>query len=198
VRYCLLAAPPRPGIPPLQLVGEEFGTMAVYECVPDARRAYVVPNASVVPDVNTQLARLFDSSFEAESTVMLERTPPDAAGSPGAPGPASARITYDAEHEVAIEAVAGIGGGYLVLLDSFDRSWRVDVDGQRAPLVRANALYRAVRLPPGRHLVRFVYRPIELYACATISGLTALALVLLSLAYTRPRAVSAVPATDPL
>ena len=74
--------------------------MAVYECVADARRADVVAQASVVPEVMTQLDRLFDESFDAESTVMLERPAPDAAGSPGPPSPASARITTDQDKEV--------------------------------------------------------------------------------------------------
>ena len=42
VRYCLLSSPPHPGAAPLQRVGEQFGPMAVYECVADARRADVV------------------------------------------------------------------------------------------------------------------------------------------------------------
>jgi hypothetical protein len=180
VRYCLLPSPPHPGAEPIQRVGEEFGTMAVYECVADARRAYVVAQASIVPDVSTQVTRLFEESFDAGSTVMLERPAPDAAGSAGVPAPASARITTDADQEVALDAAAGAEGGYLVLQDSFDRGWRVDVDGRPAPLLRANALYRAVRLPPGRHVVRFVYRPAVLYVCAAISGLTALALAVLA------------------
>jgi hypothetical protein len=186
VRYCLLPAPPHPGAEPLQRVGEEFGMMAVYECVADARRAHVVAQASIVPDVTMQVKRLFEESFDAESTVMLERPAPDAVGSPGVSSTASARITTDADQEVAIDAASGAEGGYLVLRDSFDRAWRVDVDGWPATLLRANALYRAVRLPPGRHLVRFVYRPTVLYACAAISGLTALALAVLAYRGRRP------------
>jgi hypothetical protein len=174
VRYCLLASPPHPGATPLQSVGEGFGTMAVYECVADARRAYVVAKALVVPDVTTQVQRLFEESFDAESTVMLERPAPDAAGSPGAPSAASARITTDADQEVAIDAAAGAEGGYLVLQDSFDRAWRVDVDGRPAALLRANALYRAVHISPGPHTVTFKYRPIVLYVCLIFSGMTAL------------------------
>jgi hypothetical protein len=176
VRYCLLSSPPYPGAPPIHRVGERFGQMAVYECVPNARRAYIVPRAEVIPDTTTQLRWLFDESFDADSTVMLERTPPDAAGSPGTPSTASARITVDRDREVAIEAAAGNDGGYVVLLDSFDRDWRVEVDGRAAPLLRANALYRAVRVTPGSHTVVFAHRPTALYVCLLISSLTVLAL----------------------
>jgi uncharacterized membrane protein YfhO len=86
---------------------------------------------------------------------------------------------------VAIDAAAGAEGGYLVLRDSFDRAWRVEVDGRPAPLLRANALYRAVHISPGPHTVTFEYRPIVLYVCSICSSVTALAVLLV--AVKRPR-----------
>src|SRR4029453_3351807 len=139
VRYCLVGTPPRPDMSPIQLVGENFGPMGVFECVPDVRRVYVVPQASIIPDTKVQLARLFEESFDAESTVMLERPAPEAAGLAGAPGPASARITRGEDKEILMRATAGTPSGYLVLLDTFDRDWRVEVDGGPATLLRANA-----------------------------------------------------------
>jgi hypothetical protein len=176
VRYCLLSSPPYPGTPPIVTVGEQFGQMALYECVANARRAYVVPRVEVIPDTTAQLRRLFDEGFDAESTVMLDRVAPDAVGTPGTPSAASARITVDRDREVAIAADAPDGGGYVVLLDSFDGDWRVEVDGRAAPLVRANALYRAVHVTAGSHMVIFTHRPTAFYACAILSCLTALAL----------------------
>jgi len=66
--------------------------------------------------------------------------------------------------------------GFLVLRDSYDVSWRATVDGQPAEMVRANGLYRAVRLRPGRHEIRFRYRPRPLLIGLTITGMTALVL----------------------
>jgi hypothetical protein len=187
VRYCVLPSPPHPDAAPLVRVGGQFGAMAVYECVADARRAYVVANASVVPNVTTQLQRLFEESFDAGSTVMLERPAPDAAGSTGTSSAASARIITDGDREVTIAAAAGAGGGYLVLLDSFDRAWRVEVDGRPAALLRANALYRAVHLSPGSHTVSFTYRPTVFYVCLIVSSVFALALA--AIAVRRPTRV---------
>jgi hypothetical protein len=186
VRFCVVGTPPRPDLSPIELVGEDFGPMGVFECVPDVRRVYVVPQASIVPDTKAQLARLFEASFDADSTVMLERPAPEAAGLPGAAGAASARITHEEEQEILIEATAGTPSGYLVLLDTFDRDWRVDVDGAPAPLLRANALYRAVHLSPGRHVVSFSYRPSALYASAAVSGFATLILGMLAVARLKP------------
>jgi hypothetical protein len=180
VRYCLLSTPPDPEERPLRPVGERFGSMAVYECVPDTRRVLVVADALVVPSVTTQIERLFDEAFDDRSTVMLEQTAPAAAGVTSAPSTASARLTTDGDREVVVTASAGAAGGYLVLRDSFDRGWQVDVDDQPATLLRADGLYRAVRISSGTHTVRFRYRPQLFYVSALASGLAVLALVALA------------------
>jgi hypothetical protein len=180
VRYCVLGSPPSSGAAPIARVGDEFGPMAVYDCMPAARRAYVVESALVLPDVNAQLDRLFDSSFDAGSTVLLQAPTAGDAAPPGASTSASARITADHANEVVVDAAAGPRGGYLILLDSYDPFWRAEVDGQSAPLRRANALYRSVRLSPGRHIVTFRYRPTPLYGTLPISIAAALGLAALT------------------
>jgi uncharacterized membrane protein YfhO len=75
----------------------------------------------------------------------------------------------------------------LVLRDSYDPSWRVEVDGRPAALVRANGIQRAVALTAGRHVVRFTYRP-----DAFLAGLTCsvAALVIIGLYWWRTSAAS--------
>jgi uncharacterized membrane protein YfhO len=69
-----------------------------------------------------------------------------------------ARVTSRSSDAVEVEAELA-RRGVLVLVEAFDPGWVVRVDGQEAPLLRANVLFRGVRLSPGRHVVRFVYRP---------------------------------------
>ncbi len=64
------------------------------------------------------------------------------------------------------------------MLDSYDPAWKVDVDGQPAPLMRANGLFRAVHLTRGEHTVSFAYRPRTLLVGAAITVAAALALAL--------------------
>ncbi len=54
-------------------------------------------------------------------------------------------------------------GGVLVLTDTWYPGWRVQVDGKRVPLLRADYLIRAVEVPPGEHRVTFVFRPTSFY-----------------------------------
>jgi len=68
------------------------------------------------------------------------------------------------------------------MLDSFSSDWRATVDGRPATIVRANGLFRAVRLNPGRHVVEFLYRPRAFLIGAAISA-GALAMVIGLLAW---------------
>ena len=66
-------------------------------------------------------------------------------------------IAY-ANTEIVIEAESP-SGGYVVLNDPYHPWWFATVDGVDAPILRANMLFRAVAVPPGRHAVRFTFRP---------------------------------------
>ncbi len=65
-----------------------------------------------------------------------------------------------------------------MLLDSHDPNWIAEVDGQPAPLLEADGLFRAVRVAPGHHDVVFRYRSRPLLIGLTISLATALGLVI--------------------
>ena len=50
--------------------------------------------------------------------------------------------------------------GYLVLPDAYAPGWQAqDEGGMRCPVLRANGLFRAVRLSAGNHTVTFSYFP---------------------------------------
>jgi uncharacterized membrane protein YfhO len=120
---------------------------------------------------------MFQPRFDPAKGVLVSDPPPPAAGTPG-PGVAPyATFVEDGLNRVVIRT--GLpADGYLVLLDSYDPDWRVDVDGAAAPLMRGNALFRAVHLTAGEHVVTFTYRPRNLYLGAGITALTALGLAL--------------------
>lgn len=139
-----------------------------------APRVSVVRDAKLVPDVGAEVEALFQDGWNPRETVLIERET-ESAGNIGQPEPApSARIVADAANRVGIEAGVPAAGGYLVLLDSYADDWRVTVDGQPASLVRANGLFRAVRLNPGRHAVVFSYRPRAFVVGAALSSVALL------------------------
>ena len=88
--------------------------------------------------------------------MLLENAPP-ARATPA--GPASARIASYRNTEVMLEADSP-DGGWVVLNDLWHPWWFAEVDGRPAEILRANVLFRAVAVPPGRHMVRFTFRPL--------------------------------------
>ena len=58
--------------------------------------------------------------------------------------------------------------GYLVLLDTYNPDWHVDVDGSPAVLMRGNGLFRAVHVARGNHVVTFSYHSGKFRAGASI------------------------------
>ena len=103
--------------------------------------------------------------FDPRREVLLTRTGEDGVFD-GAPLPAEAgttplgkaEIVRYLNSEVAID-VALDRPGFLVLNDAWHRWWQVQVDDRPAEILRANLLFRAVRLEPGRHRVRFTFHP---------------------------------------
>lgn len=103
---------------------------------------------------------------DLRSTVLLEGATETT--TPRQPG--RVRILSYRNTEVVVEADSP-GGGWVVLNDVWHPWWFASVDGKPAEMLKANVLFRAVAVPPGRHTVRFVFRPIA-GAWAQLTGRT--------------------------
>jgi hypothetical protein len=174
VRRCVL--PIAEGRPYAAVADVPDWGMRVYDCHPQATRVVIASAVDVAlepADLAWQQRALFDDTV-ADDRVRLPRVPAEA-GLPSTPEPPSARIVEDGTTHVTVEAALP-QSGLLVLRDSYDPSWRADVDGRPAEIVRANGLYRAVALPAGRHVIRFSYRPRDFVFGLIISGITAMLL----------------------
>ena len=67
-----------------------------------------------------------------------------------------------------------------MLLDTFYPGWKAVVDGDEQPIRAADLAFRAVAVAPGRHTVRFFYRPTSVIAGGAIS-VTALLVIVVCL-----------------
>jgi hypothetical protein len=177
VRYRILPESTVSGRTPLTRI-PYYEESSLYDWGADAvaPRAGVVPQREVVADSGRQIESLFEPGWDWRTTVLVDR---DGA----AEGTASAAVTpfakfaVDRPNEVVIEAGAGEGGGYLVLLDSYTDDWTATVDDRPASVLRANALFRAVHLAPGTHVIRFEYKPRALRTGAIVSAAALLVLL---------------------
>ena len=136
------------------------------EFVSRTENAYVYENPRALPRVllATQWqkenfdAMLRDGHWpdaDPRRTVLLEQAPADA---PNGASEGTVRIAAYRNTEIEIEADAP-AGGFVVLNDVWHPWWRASVDGKAADILKANVLFRAVMVPPGKHIVRFSFHP---------------------------------------
>ncbi|MEA2902757.1 MAG: hypothetical protein QOI12_144 [Alphaproteobacteria bacterium] len=69
-----------------------------------------------------------------------------------------ARIVSWSLDRIEIEADSQLGG-MLALHDTYYPGWIAEIDGMRAPILRADVLFRGLELPPGAHRVVFRFAP---------------------------------------
>ena len=131
--------------------------------------AYVYENPRALPRVllvgdwkaanfGELTANGWPTDVDPTKTVLLEKAP-HASPTASAPG-GNVRLTRYANSEVVVEVDAP-SGGILVLNDVWHPWWRATVDGVEAEILRANAIFRAVAVPPGTHTVRFTFEPLR-------------------------------------
>lgn len=145
-------------------------------------RARLVPEFEIVADQGTRLDRLADATLDPRRTVILEESPTvtDLVGKASAERLATlarASVTIEVDraahvslaiHDLAVPA-------FLVLADSYDDDWTVDVDGKVQPLLVADHAFRAVALHANARQVDFHYTPRSFFAGAIVSVLALLA-----------------------
>ena len=68
----------------------------------------------------------------------------------------------------------------MILADVFYPGWKLTIDGQPAPIYRANRLMRGAAVQQGKHRLVYTYEPRSLQVGIAISLLGLLALVAFS------------------
>lgn len=184
------AVPAEDQPPPFHLIYNAEAKIYRYDDV--LPRASIYHRAELVHNQNEVLRKLADPSLDIFQSVVLNesaltaeqreqvaemnRQPPERVN--------AASIRSYASQDVQIEASLD-RSGILVLNDTSYPGWTVDIDGRSADWIDANYLFRGVLLPPGKHAVRFRYRPKSFYGGATLSGFTLAGL--LAFGFLRPR-----------
>jgi O-antigen/teichoic acid export membrane protein len=157
--------------------------IAVYENQELLPRAFIVPEARVVPAAEQPL-----TATDLRQVVFLENTPAaDHALTPASPQLKEAGISRYTANEVFVDVNLS-DRGWLVLGDAYFPGWKAflrpfgdeESAEQEIPLYRANSAFRTVYLPEaGQWTVRFVYSPMSFKLGLYISFLALMATLLL-------------------
>jgi uncharacterized membrane protein YfhO len=127
---------------------------------------YVVDRARVAS--RKELYRLVtDPAFDPRSEVLLDEGVIPIEPRPGFSGGCRVVSSRADRFELAVEASSA---AYVILVEAHDPGWRATVDGLFAEVLRANILFRCVRIPGGRHHVVYRYRPPQVILGLTLTG----------------------------
>jgi hypothetical protein len=151
-------------------MGEPVRTFRVPDPLPRAFLAGRARRGSGFDAWKTIVSPGFDPGREVLVEEGVEIGGPDAVG--------EARVASRRPDRLSID-VEATAPAYLVVLEGYDPGWKAWIDGVRAPVVRANAAFRGVLVPAGRHRVEMAYRPLSVTIGLTVSAVSLLALVAL-------------------
>lgn len=112
----------------------------------------------LIEDDNATLKQLYDTSFDYEKTLILNKPPEFDTNA--LPGPGDDLGTVETTHygydEIAVSVECG-SPALLYFSESYHPFWRATVDGEQAKIYRANLAMRAVYVPAGKHEVTLSY-----------------------------------------
>jgi hypothetical protein len=117
-------------------------------------RAFLVPSAIGVEGKEKAFRRVTSQGFDPRDEVVLEGKTREGGGR------GRCKMIEYGPNMVKIE-VSSDGPSFLFLSDTYYPGWEAYIDGVRTHIYRANYCFRAVRVPSGEHIVKFVYRPLS-------------------------------------
>jgi hypothetical protein len=157
----------------LQQTDHGVHTYAVAGTLPNV---WAVWRYQVTANSPASLAAVLAPGFDPGQEVVLDR-PPDLA-IPPLPQHAQ-QISEVVTSAEAVTITAQVDQpAILVRSSAYYPGWVVTIDGQRAPLLRADHALQAVAIPAGRHVVSFTFDPWSVKAGAALTALTILGCVL--------------------
>ncbi len=161
------------------------GEIRIYRNEQTLPRAFLIDQATVLPDEEARKEAL--RTFDPRQAVILEEEVPDLP-------PGDGNVTFQEVESIdygANEVTVTFEtpkASFLVLGDTYFEGWLAfirpadaadpSLEEQSAHIYRANGNFRAVRVPAGRHVVRFKYSPDEVKFGLYISFLAGIMVLL--------------------
>lgn len=124
-----------------------------------APRFQVLHEVAAAAGPEESLRLVLEPDFDPARTVILE-SPEQAVEvePPPAGAPERVRVRSQTPERIRLQ-VEVASAGVLVIADTWYPGWKAAVDGEPAPVLRANYAFRAVALGPGLHEVELRYAP---------------------------------------
>jgi len=172
----------------LQLIYEDSDQVLIYKNRGAMPQAYLTTAIVPVKSLDDAAKIMRDFRFDPSKTTLIESAPALAGAIPEPPASNSAEnqqnnpanVTRIDPNTVLVEFESK-QDAFLVLTDSFYNGWHAYLDGKEQPIYRANIAFRAVKVPAGRHTLKFVYTPASFFGGVIIAIITAILVLLIIL-----------------
>jgi hypothetical protein len=145
-------------------------------------RAFLAEKWHVIPDGKQALGLLLSPQVDPfrEATVASLSTDHGQAAAMPTTEKGHSDLNLDSDKIISINydwnrcdiEVQADNPALLVLNDPWHPGWIAKVDGQKAPVLRANVIFRGVMIKPGRHQVEFIYSPRRFRIGLIVCGIT--------------------------
>ncbi|HRV91520.1 MAG TPA: YfhO family protein [Anaerolineae bacterium] len=167
------------------------GTTYVHRLDEVGPRAWLVTQTQIADDAAI-LHTIADPNFDRWHIALLEpgsepfiQKIDQPTSEPSTPTPYALRTMYSSPQSLSI-TIDTSTPALLILSEPDYPGWQATIDGQPAPILRADYILRAVPMPAGEHTVQLTFRPLSFIIGAVISGITVItAVILLGLFYRR-------------
>ena len=157
---------------------EYSNTMHIYEVTNTFSRFRIIRNYEVVKNVNDLVNKVQDKDFNFDSTVILEKEPPNIEKQL-----VNAKINNVSEigNNIFLN-ITSTGQGFLNISDTFYPGWEAKVNNKKTEIFAANVNSKAILLNDGENNVEISYKPNSLKIGILISLLSHL--IILTLIFT--------------
>lgn len=152
----------------------------IYEDTTPLPRSAIYYDFEVIEDELEAIARIHEAAFPIRGRIVVNQA---VALTPARLPATPATIIESTPQRVVIDATAK-QSGVLIFGEMNYPGWKALVDGEPTPIITANAIWRGVVIPAGRHEVEFLFQPTRLYWGLAGTGL-AIAISILLLFITR-------------
>lgn len=150
--------PDRVGLEDVTVIPRTNGLCGLIEFTGALPRAKLFAHWETNADDQATLQKLASPEFNPHQTVLVSGEVPMPIA--GATNAAAGTVTFERyDPKWLVLRAKAEAPSILLLNDKHHPEWKVLVDGQPAPLLRANYLMRGVHLPAGEHKVEFLFQP---------------------------------------
>lgn len=150
---------------------ELSGGLYLYENDKALPHAYIVHKIKQASDEQASLKMVANNSLDWSSTAVIESPPSTAMmddhssmaalTKPGGAGTGEfAKVVSSSSNSISVLCQSN-SPGWLILTDTFFPGWVADIDGRQSNIYPANHMFRGVKVPSGRHVITFNYRPMS-------------------------------------